>query len=65
MERTQDKLETSGSAPKRRLLKKKTKRPLDKGTDTRKARNSSQCPEKETIKKNLESPRRWNGDKTI
>ena len=35
MERSQEKRETEGSAPKRRLLKK-----------------------------NLESPRRWNGDKT-
>ena len=45
--------------------KKKTLSQLDKGTVTRQARNSSHCPENETIKKNLESPRRWNGDKTI
>ena len=45
--------------------KKRTLSQLDKGTVTRQARNSSHCPENETIKKNLESPRRWNGDKTI
>ena len=50
MERPQDKLETAGSAPKRRLLKK-TLSHLDNGTATRQARNSRQCPEKETIKK--------------
>ena len=50
MERSQEKRETEGSAPKRRLLKK-TLSQLDKGTATRKTRNSRQCPEKETNKK--------------
>ena len=63
MERPKDKLETEGSAPKMIQLKKNLSR-LDNGTATRQARNSRQCPEKETIKKKLESTRQWNGHKT-